>query len=152
MLMFTKNMFKALYMSDFTFELSCPVEGAFDGCGQAYPYPPARWTTSRPSPTLPVKNRTQWCPTLQGSGRFLILTSRTNINQLAVQWWMGVMHEETRVRDSSVRDIGWKLPLSHDYNPKWAPLGMHMYPSYFLRSLVGDRMEAAKKFLKYAVK
>lgn len=40
MLMFTKNMFKALYMSDFTFELSCPVEGAFDGCGQAYPYPP----------------------------------------------------------------------------------------------------------------
>lgn len=62
------------------------------------------------------------------------------------------MHGETRVRDSSVRDIGWKLPLSHDYNPKWAPLGMHMYPSYLLRSLVGDHMEAAKKFLKYAVK
>lgn len=50
--MFTENMFKSLYVSNFTYDLSWPSNIKFDGLGPLYPY------------TLDYKS-TQTCPTIQ---------------------------------------------------------------------------------------
>ena len=141
-LMFTENMFKALYISKFTYDLSWPANIRFDGLGPMYPY------------TLDYKS-TQVCPTSQQpcpKMSYPGLWEIPNVNLMNEDHTTcGSMMDacdpngnETVWYDILVRNF------HYHYDTNRAPFGMHMHPSYFYWGPSGDHMNAAKKFLKYA--
>lgn len=144
-LMFTENMFKALYTSNFTYDLSWPVNVKFDErgdpIGPMYPYT-LDYKSTETCPTVD-----QPCPKMSYPGLWEI----PNVNLMNKDHsTCGSMMDAC---DADGNETVWYEILvrnfHYHYDTNRAPFGMHMHPSYFLRK-PGDHMNAAKKFLKYA--
>ena len=140
--MFTENMFKALYMSNFTYDLSWPVNAKFDGRGQMYPYT-LDYKSTEPCPTIEEP-----CPKMSYPGLWEI----PNINLMNKdKSTCGSMMDAC---DPNGNATVWYEMLvrnfHYHYDTNRAPFGMYMHPRFFLTPPFGDHMKAAKKFLKYA--
>ena len=136
-------MFKALYTSNFTYDLSWPVNVPFDGHGPMYPYT-LDYKSTQPCPSVQEP-----CPKMAYPGLWEI----PNVNLMNKDHsTCGSMMDacapdgnETVWYEMLVRNF------HYHYDTNRAPFGMHMHPSYFLREPTpGAHMNAAKKFLKYA--
>lgn len=144
-LMFTENMFKALYEGNFTYDLSWPANVKFRGdtpIGPMYPY------------TLDYES-TQICPTIEEpcpQMSYPGLWEIPNVNVMnADHSTCGSMMDGC---DPSANATVWyeilKRNFHYHYDTNRAPFGMQMHATFFYQGPAGDHLNAAKKFLKYA--
>lgn len=141
-LMFTENMFKVLYTSNFTYDLSWPVNANFDGRDPMYPYT-LDYQSTEPCPT-----QEQPCPKMSYPGLWEIpninIMNKDNTTCASMMDGCDPAGNATAWYDRLVNNF------HYHYNTNRSPFGMHMHVTFFLSALGNDHMVAAKKFLKYA--
>lgn len=140
--MFTENMFKALHMGNFTYDLSWPAQIKFDGHGPMYPYT-LDYMSTQTCPTI-----VQPCPKMSYPGLWEIpnvnLMNKDHSTCGSMMDACDPLGNATAWYEILVRNF------HYHYDTNRAPFGMHMHPSFFSWGPAGDHMNAAKKFLKYA--
>ena len=140
--MFTENMFKALYTSKFTYDLSWPVDATFDGRDPMYPYT-LDYLSSEPCPT-----QEEPCPKMSYPGIWEIpninIMNKDNTTCASMMDGCNPAGNATAWYDRLVNN------LNYHYGNNRSPFGMHMHVTFFLSAKGTDHMVAAKKFLKYA--